>query len=208
MYTQMFQISLARGGRAKWAIGRLLALVMLAGIGLALSACSNLPAKMAPLQVMTPGEGYVLEPGNRVRIGVFNENNLSGDFTIDPAGNIFLPLIGNIPASGVTAKVLAGRVEDTLTKNNYMRNPKVSVEVQTFRPFYVLGEVRQPGEFPYTTGITVLTAIARAGGYDYRAREGEVMLIRTIDGEQQEFRATERTLLQPGDVVKVVQRYF
>ena len=173
-----------------------------------LSACSSLPSQRAPNSAATPNEEYVLESGNRIRVVVFNETNLSGDFSIDPTGNIFLPLIGNIPSTGITAKTLAVRIEDTLTRANYMRDPKVSVEVQTFRPFYVLGEVKQPGEFPYTTGMTVLMAIARAGGYDYRAREGEVMLIRNVNGEQQEFRAIERTPLQPGDIIKVVQRYF
>jgi polysaccharide export outer membrane protein len=80
--------------------------------------------------------------------------------------------------------------------------------VQTFRPYYVLGEVRQPGEFPYTTGMTVLSAVARAGGYDYRARQGEVVLVRPVEDGQKEYRATERTPLLPGDIVKVLERRF
>lgn len=181
---------------------------MILALGMMLTGCTNLPNELAPSQIAGPSEGYLLEPGNRVRIVVFNENNLSGDFSIDPAGNISLPLVGNIPSSGITAKTLAARIEQTLKKDSYLRDPKVSVEVQTFRPFYVLGEVRQPGEFPYSTGMTVLTAIARAGGYDYRAKEGEVLLIRTIDGQQREFRALERTPILPGDIIKVVQRYL
>ena len=89
-----------------------------------------------------------------------------------------------------------------------MRDPKVAVEVQTFRPFYVLGEVRQPGEFPYMTGMTVLSAVARAGGYDYRAVEDEVELVRQVGDAQKEYRAVERTPILPGDIIKVHQRRF
>lgn len=167
-----------------------------------------LPTETAPAKIGNPADGYLLEPGNRIRVIVFGEGNLSGDFTLDPAGNVSLPLVGNIPASGITTKVLSSRIIDALRKDAYLQDPHVTVEAQTFRPFYVLGEVRQPGEFPYTTGMTVLSAVARAGGYDYRAREGEVMLVRMQDGEQKEYRANERTPILPGDIIKVVQRRF
>lgn len=175
----------------------------------ALSACSaNLPSTMAPSVAVGPNEGYTLESGNRIRVNVFNEPNLSGEFQVDPVGNVALPLIGNVSATGQTAKTLARRIEDVLNRASYLREPKVAVEVMTFRPFYVLGEVRQPGEFAYTSGMTVLGAIAKAGGYDYRARKGEVVLIRVVKGEGVEYRATERTPLEPGDIIKVVERYF
>lgn len=160
------------------------------------------------MRLTTSLDGYLLEPGNRIRVIVFNEQTLSGDFTLDHAGSIAFPLVGNIRAGGVTAKAVATRIEEALAKGGFLRAPQVSVEVQTFRPFYVLGEVRQPGEFPYTTGVTVLGAIARAGGYDYRARKDGIVLVREIDGDQREYLANERTPLQPGDVVKVLERRF
>lgn len=163
---------------------------------------------MAPTTPGNPTEGYRLEPGNRVRLLVFGENNLSGDFTVDSLGNIAMPLVGNIPAGGVTAKELSQRIEDRLKRESYMREPRVSVEVLTYRPFYVLGEVRAPGEFPYTTGMTVLSAIARAGGYDYRAKEGQVILVRDEAGQQREYRATEKTPILPGDIIRVLERKF
>eukprot|EP01012_Entosiphon_sulcatum_P066644 TRINITY_DN95991_c0_g1_i1.p1 TRINITY_DN95991_c0_g1~~TRINITY_DN95991_c0_g1_i1.p1 ORF type:complete len:221 (-),score=29.54 TRINITY_DN95991_c0_g1_i1:516-1106(-) len=186
---------------------------LLLASSLALGSCGtatvgDFPAELAPTTVSNPMDGYRLEPGNRVRIVVFNENNLSGDFTVDPSGSIALPLVGNIPASGVTSKVLAKRIEDALKRDAYMQVPNVSVEVQTFRPYYVLGEVKQPGEFAYTTGLTVLSAVARAGGYDYRARQGEVVLVRPIPDGQKEYRASERTPILPGDIVKVLERRF
>ena len=178
--------------------------------GMLLAACASLnpslPAETATMQPGNPSEGYLLEQGNRVRITVFNEPNLSGDFTLDPSGALSMTLLGSIPASGITARTLANRIEAILKKDGYFQDPKVSVEVQTFRPFYVLGEVRQAGEFPYITGMTVLSAVAKAGGYDYRAWEGEVLLVRTINNEQKEYRAVERTPILPGDIVKVLQR--
>jgi protein involved in polysaccharide export with SLBB domain len=187
-------------------------LAILATLSLLLTACSgtigSFPAESAPPTIANPTEGYLLEPGNRVRITVFNEPNLTGDFSVDSAGNIALPLIGNVPASGITAKALAHRIEENLKRGDFLQSPNVATEIQTFRPFYVLGEVRQGGEFQYSTGMTVLSGIARAGGYDYRAVTGEVVLVRIVDGKQKEYRATEETPILPGDIIKVLERRF
>lgn len=181
---------------------------LVALMALTLVGCSgvSLPADVAPMEPGNPSEGYLIEPGNRVRVIVFNEPSLSGDFVVDPSGSLSMTLVGNIPASGVGPKVLGERIEALLKKDGYLQSPKVAIEVQSFRPFYVLGEVRQPGEFPYTNGMTVLSAIARAGGYDYRAWEGDVVLVRMVNGKQKEYRATERTPILPGDIVRVPQR--
>lgn len=189
----------------KATIGLLLAAAVLVGCA---STVGDFPSEPAPQAALNPTDGYLLEPGNRVRVIVFNENNLSGDFTVDTIGNIQLPLIGNVRASGLTAKALSGRITEILRRDAYMKDPSVAVEIQTFRPFYVLGEVRQAGEFPYTVGMTVLGAIARAGGYDYRARQGQVVLARMIGEEQKEYAATERTPILPGDIIKVLERRF
>ncbi len=187
----------------------LLATMLLSiGMGGCASTVGEFPSEMAPAQISKPTEGYRLEPGNRVRVIVFEEPTLSGDFTVDGIGNLAMPLTGNIPASGKTAKELALRIEDDLRRNALLLKPNVSVEIQTFRPFYVLGEVRQPGEFPYTTGLSVLSAIARAGGYDYRARQNEVVLVRTVENEQKSYRATEFTPIAPGDIIKVLERRY
>ncbi len=184
-------------------------LVICATLGLA--ACAQdmaLPDEEAPKTAANPSESYRLEPGNRVRVTVFGENNLSGDFVIDPFGNIALPLAVSVPAAGITAPTLSTRIEDALKRSNFLREPRVNVEVMTFRPFYVMGEVRGPGEFQYQSGMTVLSAIARAGGYDYRARQGDVILIRTISGGQREYRANEMTPILPGDIIRVRERRF
>lgn len=187
--------------------------VLVAGLCLVMTACGSpgqreLPTEKAPTTIVNPADGYLLEAGNMVRVTVFNQDNLSGDVTVDPTGNITLPLVGNVRASGVTANELARRIQQTLINSNLLQSPNVSVEVQTFRPFYVLGEVRQPGEFPYTVGMTVLSAIARAGGYDYRALENDVILVRSNKGKQEEFRADELTPILPGDIIRVRERRF
>lgn len=179
-------------------------------LALALAGCAGdgLPTQAAPMKVSAPGEGYRLEPGNQVRVTVFNEPSLSGDFVLDPSGNVTLPLVGGVPAAGVTASTLADRIARTMVQASLLRDPQVSVETLTFRPFYVLGEVRQPGEFPYTPGVTVLSAIARAGGHDYRAREDQVLLVRQEGDQQVSYFATDHTPLLPGDIVKVLQRLY
>lgn len=185
--------------------------LLLLGLGTILAACTggpSMPSETAPMTAVNPAEGYLLEPGNRVRIMIFGESNMSGDFLVDTMGTVSMPLIGNIAASGVTVQGLAERIEQKLKQDGYLKEPRINVEVLTFRPFYVLGEVRQPGEFPYSNGMTVLSAIARAGGYDYRARQSEVVLVRMINGEQRDYRATERTPILPGDIVRVLERAF
>lgn len=188
-------------------------MILALGLCLVITACGSpgqreLPTEKAPTSIVNPADGYLLEAGNMVRVTVFNQDNLSGDATVDPTGNITLPLVGNIRAGGITANELARRIQQALINNNLLQSPNVSVEVQTFRPFYVLGEVRQPGEFPYTVGMTVLSAVARAGGYDYRALENDVILVRALDGKQQEFRADELTPILPGDIIRVRERRF
>lgn len=187
-----------------------LALLLLC-FGAALTACTggpSMPSESAPMTAANPAEGYLLEPGNRVRIMIFGESNMSGDFLVDTMGTVSMPLIGNIAASGVTVQGLAQRIEQKLKQDGYLKEPRINIEILTFRPFYVLGEVRQPGEFPYSNGMTVLSAIARAGGYDYRARQSEVVLVRMVNGEQRDYRATERTPILPGDIVRVLERAF
>jgi len=184
----------------------LLGLTLLNGC-LALTGCgARLPEETAPMSTVNPADDYILEPGNRVRVTVFGELGLSGDYQIDPSGQMAMPLAGTVPAAGLTATRLGQRVAELLQRGGYMRDPRISVEVQTFRPFYVLGEVRQPGEFPYMTGMTVLSAVAKAGGYDTWAYEDEVKLIRIINGKQHEYRANEQTPILPGDIVRILER--
>ena len=121
------------------------------------------------------GEGYILGTGDRVRVIVFGETDLSGEFVVDSTGRIALPLVGELKAEGLSVRQFERAVE-TLLKVDYLKDPRVSIEVLNFRPFYILGEVSRPGTYPYTSGLTVLNAVVTAGGFTYRANKGSVRI--------------------------------
>jgi polysaccharide export outer membrane protein len=120
---------------------------------------------------------YRLGAGDHVRILVFGQPDLSGEFQVDGSGNMAMPLIGNINADGLSAKQLEKAIADKLSPD-YLKEPRVSAEVITYRPFYIVGEVKNPGNYPYTNGMTVINAVAMAGGFTYRAREDSFYITR------------------------------
>lgn len=150
---------------------------------------------------------YRLGTGDVVRVTVFGHEDLSGEFEIDSAGQLSLPLIQQVQAGALTASQLEGEIASAL-KPDYLKNPKVSVQVLNYRPFYILGEVNAPGSYSYVNGMTVINAVALAGGYTYRARENEVKIIRVDDPERAEQPADHATMVLPGDVIMVPERYF
>ena len=130
---------------------------------------------------------------------------MSGQFKIDGGGNIALPLVGNIQAGGRTTRELEGAIANRL-KQGYLVNPQVNAEVMNYRPFYILGEVKKPGSYPYVEGMTAINAVALAGGFTYRARESQLLITRAGSSEKQ--RASPDTVLLPGDIVEIPERYF
>jgi polysaccharide export outer membrane protein len=150
-------------------------------------------------------ESYRLDAGDKVRITVFNEENLSGEFEIDGRGSLAYPLVGTIAAQGLTPRGLEQAVIAKLNQG-YLRDPSVSVEVLSYRPFYILGEVRTPGSYPYVNDMTVLNAVALAGGYTYRARTSSAMIKRS--GSNTEETVEPTTQVFPGDVITIKERYF
>lgn len=150
---------------------------------------------------------YRLDVGDKVRVTVFNEPTLSGEFAVNPNGSISLPLIGEVPARGKTSGEVAAQAATTFG-NGYLRDPKINVEVTTFRPFFILGEVRAPGQYPYTTGINVLNAIATAQGYTPRARKSVVYIRRVGEVAEQPYEVTPSLRVYPGDTIRVGERYF
>ncbi len=150
---------------------------------------------------------YKLGPGDRVRVTVFGHQDLSGEFEVDGSGQISLPLIQYVDANGLAAIELEQAIRSKLSPN-YLKDPKVSVEILTKRPFYILGEVKSPGSYPYVDGLTVLTAIAIAGGYTYRAHKRKIKVVRATDPAAGEIPTTEITPIYPGDVIKVPERRF
>ncbi len=149
---------------------------------------------------------YRLGSGDKLRIIVFDEEDVSGEFEVDGGGQVSMPLVGSVNAGGRTAKQLETDIVLAL-QNGYIRNPRVSVEVLNYRPFYIIGEVNAPGSYPYRNGLTVLTAVAMGGGFTFRADEDDIMVTRSgSNGEP--VRVTIDDIVLPGDVVRVEERLF
>jgi protein involved in polysaccharide export with SLBB domain len=150
---------------------------------------------------------YRLGAGDVLRVIVFGEENLSGPFTVAGNGVLSFPLVGDLPASGKTVDEVRNEIADAL-RNGYIKDPKVSAEVLTFRPYFILGEVAKPGEYPYSDRITVMNAIATAGGFTYRANQKFVFIKPSDGSSEHKVRLNDQLLLAPGDTVRVAERYF
>jgi polysaccharide export outer membrane protein len=178
-------------------------------LSLALAGCagtSGLPAAPS-LEAGAAGEtAYQMGPGDKVTINVFRHPDLSGTFELDGAGNIAMPLAGEVKANGLTTRGLEAEIEKNLSQG-LLVDPQVSVEVMNYRPFYILGEVRSPGSYPYVNGMSVITAVALAGGFTYRANQDEFVL-RRGGANGPAYAARGETGLLPGDVVEVQERFF
>jgi polysaccharide export outer membrane protein len=151
---------------------------------------------------------YRLGPGDQVRIITFGEDQLTGEFSVSDSGNIALPLLGTVKASGLTSQQLADLITSELKRRQLFRDPSVAVEVAQYRPIFVLGEVNKPGQYPYQPRMTVLTAVAVAGGFTYRAVKDKASVLRDNGGQPVEGLATGASLLQPGDVLTIFERNF
>jgi len=150
---------------------------------------------------------YRTGSGDKLRVTVFGHEDLSGEFQVDGAGKIALPLIGDVEAGEKTASELEAAIIAKL-RPDYLKNPRVSVEILNYRPFYIIGEVKSPGSYPYVNGMTVVNAIALSGGYTYRGNEDKVTIIRADDPERKKQPATHDTVVLPGDVIEVPERFF
>jgi len=150
---------------------------------------------------------YRLAVNNRVKITVFNEQSLTGEFIVNAGGYISYPLIGDTKAGGLTADEL-GSVLTAKLADGYLQNPKVSVEVQSFQPVYVLGEVNHAGRFDYVQGMTVLQAVASAEGFSYRANKHVVLLKHPDTLQEDTVQITPDLKVRPGDTIRVIERYF
>ena len=148
-----------------------------------------------------------LQPGEKIRVTVYGETSLSGEYQIDPSGFVSLPLAGTVKAAGLTQIEL----EQELSKqfgSGYLKSPKVTVGIVEFRPFYILGEVEKPGAYPYTGGLNALSAIAIAGGATYRASRERILIQHPSDSGLREYTLTSSIPILPGDIIQVPRRYF
>lgn len=150
---------------------------------------------------------YLLGSGDKVRITVFGQDNLTRSYTVDGGGAVAMPLIGTVKAQGRTLRQLEGGIRTRLA-DGYLRHPNVTVEIETYRPFFILGEVRNPGQYPYVSGMTVQTAVAIAGGYTPRARHEPVTVTRQIQSRIVHGRVPAGHPVRPGDTINVSERLF
>ena len=177
----------------------------------ALAACDGDSTPIVPMAAAgggSPGDSNKLGPNDRLRITVFGQPTLTGEYTLDGNGVLAFPLIGNVPANGVTTSQLQQAIAAKL-KPDYMVNPNVSAEVITRRPFYVIGEVQKPGNYAYVSDMTAVNAIAMAGGFTRRARKNDFYIRRLDkDGKVVRIEANAGTVLQAGDTLEVRERLF
>lgn len=150
---------------------------------------------------------YRLGSGDQLRITVFGQADLSGEFEVDSNGSIAMPLIGEITVIDKNVRETETLIIDKL-KPDYLKNPQVSVEVVNYRPFYIIGEVKNPGSYAYVGGMRVVNAIAMAGGFTYRAKESKLWITRAGEETAGKKPATQETLVLPGDVIEVPERFF
>lgn len=156
---------------------------------------------------MSPSGDYVLGPNDRVRLKVYGEADISGEYEVDSNGNVSIPLAGHIRASGLTTRQLEHSIASALAKG-IVRDPRVNVEVASYRNFYILGEVKKGGEYPYRLGLTVMDAVATAGGFTYRANENKVYLRRSGSNVEQVYSLDSSVPIYPGDNIRIPERYF
>jgi len=149
---------------------------------------------------------YTLGSGDRIKITVFGEESLSGEFQVDGSGYISFPLIGEVRARGRSLRELEHRLDEKL-REGYLVNPRISLEVLNYRPFYILGEVNKPGQYEYVAGINLYNAVAMAGGYTHRARQNRAEITRANPDKVIED-AEHSTIVLPGDIIYIRERFF
>jgi polysaccharide export outer membrane protein len=160
---------------------------------------ASAPANYAP--------SYTLDSGDKLRVVVFGQDGITNSYMVDAGGNISLPLIGTVPARGLSTQQLSKVIADRL-KQGYVREPHVTVEVEAYRPFFILGEVTNPGQYPYVANLTAEMAVAIAGGFSPRAKKNKVELTRNAPGQQIHGDVPLGYPLRPGDTVVVKERWF
>lgn len=173
-------------------------------VALAVSACASSPRLGIDPAFEAP---YTLDGGDRLRVVVFGQEGISNSYAVDGSGKISMPLIGAVEARGRTTAQVAGTIISKL-KAGFVREPHVAVEVEVFRPFFILGEVNAAGQYPYVNNLTVETAVAIAGGFSPRASRGSFKIARTIEGRMIYATVPLSYAVRPGDTITVQERWF
>jgi polysaccharide biosynthesis/export protein len=185
---------------------RLLALLL---IMLTAAGCARHAGAIAdvPDTAMAAVETYTLDSGDKLRIVVFGQDGLTSSYAVDAGGNVTMPLIGSVRARGQTTAQLAQAIGAKL-REGFIREPHVAVEIEANRPFFILGEVTAPGQYPYVANMTVETAVAIAGGFTPRAQTGRVVISRPVRGDTLRTSVPIVAPVRPGDTIVVGERWF
>jgi polysaccharide export outer membrane protein len=161
----------------------------------------------APVAAMLDDGPYTLDSGDKLRIVVFGQDTLSNNYTVDAQGQVNMPLIGGVPARGTTTSQLSAAIASRL-KRSFIRDPSVTADVEVYRPFFVLGEVVFPGQYPYVPSMTVENAVAIAGGFTPRASKDKVTVTRQVQGTPARYSLPLLIPVRPGDTITVSERWF
>ncbi|MBI1359281.1 MAG: polysaccharide export protein [Alphaproteobacteria bacterium] len=184
-------------------------LIALACVLMGVAGCASEPLPSGgPEMAVIRTQEYLLGPGDKIRITVFGEDALSGEYLVSNNGLISLPLAGDIVAGGLTPSALQLKIKDTLEQNSLVQNAKVSADVVAYRPFYILGEVARPGQYPFVAGMTLTKAVASAGGFTYRANDRTVYVTREGGTREMPVALTAASAVGPGDTIRVAERHF
>ena len=172
-----------------------------------LSSTVRQATRAVPVAAMLEDGPYTLDSGDKLRIVVFGQDTLSNNYTVDAQGHVNMPLIGSVPARGSTTAQLSAAITNKL-RQSFIRDPSVAVDIETYRPFFVLGEVTFPGQYPFVPNMTVENAIAIAGGFTPRAYKDKVTVTRQIQGQPGRYELPMRMPVRPGDTITVTERWF
>ncbi|HTU64386.1 MAG TPA: polysaccharide biosynthesis/export family protein [Steroidobacteraceae bacterium] len=180
---------------------------MLLGVLMLAAGCAGGARGLPQLPQEPVGGAYLLGAGDALKVTVFGEPDLSGTFKISDSGVIVVPLVGQVAAQGLSVPDLQKKLT-ALLNQKAVKSPDVTIQIEEYRPFFILGEVKNPGSYAYVPDMTVLTAVAIAGGFTFRASEDEVSVTRKRNGAAVESRGTRNSRVLPGDTVFVFERHF
>ncbi len=180
----------------------------LAALALLVSGCAAHGADSAVIAAPAVAEPYHLGAGDELRINVFGLDAANNSYLIGDSGGISVPLVGPIDAAGKTVAEVEAMIAESLRTRQIVRDPNVSVQITKYRPFYILGEVQRPGQYPYVPGMTVLNAVSIAGGYTFRANNRRAMIVRNAGSGAQTAAARPDTRVLPGDTVNIPESWF
>jgi polysaccharide export outer membrane protein len=190
--------------------------IVLLLLTLVLGGCSGLPTQITadayanygrPASMRGVNGPYLLGPGDRLRVKVYNDADMTGEYEVNTSGTISIPLVGDVSASGKTTRQLEQTLIDRM-KGQISQDPKVNVEISAYAPFYIYGEVRKAGEYPFLPGLTVADAVAMASGFTYRANEDKIYVRHAGSPVDRIVPIDVPAPVFPGDNIRVAERYF